>query len=338
MLKPLVKKLLRRAWWAGQPLPNLICPERIHGLDLIFSLHSSALIAVKPESEASKCGVFLSNDVYVGKDVEIAAVGPGSIVIGKDTSFQDRCQIYGDVEIGAHCIFARNVLVISTEHKVTYRPSWLIRDQDEQFQRDMAGTAALAGRKIHIEEDCWIGWGSTVMPGVYIGRGAVIGANSVVTRDVAPYETHGGAPNRKLGERLIFAPPERLDAGETAHHPYFYRGFRQTQADLKRSLAQGVIEAGRHVAIVLARGEDRAVRLCGTNQATAPLVVTPSHGGMASAPVTLTPGRFDVIVPAATGPRPANVPAVLRDFTWLELHAATDGPTTYGLSVVELKN
>jgi acetyltransferase-like isoleucine patch superfamily enzyme len=339
MLKPLIKRVLRRAWRIGQPLPTLHCPERIHGLDRIFSLHSSALIAVKPQSEQCKSGVFLGADVYVGKDCEIAAVGPGSIIVGEDTSFQDRCQIYGDVEIGAHCIFARNVLVISTEHKTMYRPNWLIRDQDEQFQRDMAGTAVLAGRKIRIEDDCWIGWGSTIMPGVYIGRGAVIGANCVVTRDVAPYETHGGAPNRKLGERLPFSPPARLDALDETCRPYFYRGFRHKQADLKRSLAEGVIEAGHDAAIVLAATQNGTIRLCGTNPSQVPIVLTPSRNGTPGAPITLAPGFFDVTLPApATGAPQGDVPAVLRDFTWLELQTAPGNPPFYGLSSAELQN
>ena len=334
MFKPLIKKALRRAWLAGQPQANLIGPDRIHGLDRISSLHPSAQIEAKPESPGSPCGVFLGAGVYIGKDTEIAAVGPGSVVVGEDTSFQDRCQIYGDVEIGAHCIFARNVLVISTEHKTMHRPGWLIRDQDEQFQLDMAGTSVLAGRKIRIEEDCWIGWGAAVMPGVYIGRGAVIGANSVVTRDVAPYETHGGGPNRKLGERLIFAPPARLDARDETCRPYFYRGFRQRQTDLKRSLAGGVIQTGPDAALVLAGGRNAAIRLCGT--AAGPLVLTPSHNGMMGAAITLQPGPFDVTLFPPAGTAEGRVPSVLRDFTFLELRAAAG--SSYGLSSAELQN
>lgn len=339
MVKSLLKKLLRRAYHAGQPTPTLHCPERIHGLDEIASLHSTALIAVKPEAQYSASGVFMGPDVYIGKDVEIAAVGPGNVIIGEDTSFQDRCQIYGDVEIGANCSFARNVLVISTEHKTTYRPGWLIRDQDEQFQRDMAGTPALAGRKIHIEDDCWIGWGSTIMPGVYIGRGAVIGANCVVTQDVAPYEIHGGAPNRKLGERLIFSPLARLNVLDETCHPYFYRGFHQRQADLKRSLAQGVIETGRNAVILLARRQHGTIRLCGTNPAAIPLVLMPLLNGIPGSSITLESGPFDVTLPVPPAGEPqGDVPAMLRGFTWLELRASADGPPLYGLSSVELQN
>ena len=53
-----------------------------------------------------------------------------------------------------------------------------------------------------IEEDVWVGFRSTIMCGVTIGRGAIIAANSVVTKDVPPYEIHGGVPARKLRDRF----------------------------------------------------------------------------------------------------------------------------------------
>ncbi len=47
---------------------------------------------------------------------------------------------------------------------------------------------------IQIGNDAWIGTGSIVMPGIHIGEGAVVAANSVVTRDVEPYTIVGGSP------------------------------------------------------------------------------------------------------------------------------------------------
>ncbi|HZP68456.1 MAG TPA: acyltransferase [Pseudolabrys sp.] len=45
-----------------------------------------------------------------------------------------------------------------------------------------------------IEDDAWIGFNSTILKGVRIGRGAIVGAGSVVTRDVAPYTVVVGNP------------------------------------------------------------------------------------------------------------------------------------------------
>ncbi len=46
--------------------------------------------------------------------------------------------------------------------------------------------------------DAWIGTGAVILPNVTIGEGAVVGANSVVTRNVEPYTVVGGVPARKI--------------------------------------------------------------------------------------------------------------------------------------------
>ena len=54
--------------------------------------------------------------------------------------------------------------------------------------------SATYGKPIVIEDKVWIGIGSTVLPGVRIGYGSIVGANSVVTRDVPPMTVVGGNP------------------------------------------------------------------------------------------------------------------------------------------------
>jgi acetyltransferase-like isoleucine patch superfamily enzyme len=48
--------------------------------------------------------------------------------------------------------------------------------------------------------DAWLGTGAVILPGVTIGEGAVVGANSVVTKDVPPYTVVGGVPAHKIKE------------------------------------------------------------------------------------------------------------------------------------------
>ena len=55
--------------------------------------------------------------------------------------------------------------------------------------------------KVFIEDDVWIGANCVITPNVRIGRGAIIGAGAVVTRDVEPYAIMGGVPARKIGCR-----------------------------------------------------------------------------------------------------------------------------------------
>ena len=56
-------------------------------------------------------------------------------------------------------------------------------------------------RPVVIGDDCWIGSRVTIMPGVTLGRGCVVGAGAVVTRDVPPYAVVAGVPARVVRYR-----------------------------------------------------------------------------------------------------------------------------------------
>jgi acetyltransferase-like isoleucine patch superfamily enzyme len=62
---------------------------------------------------------------------------------------------------------------------------------------------------ITIESDSWIGTGAVILPNVTIGEGAVVGANSVVTKDIAPYTVVGGVPAHKIKD--LDVPWNHLD-------------------------------------------------------------------------------------------------------------------------------
>lgn len=53
-----------------------------------------------------------------------------------------------------------------------------------------------------IEDDCWIGARVIILPGRRIGKGSIIGAAAVVTKDVEPYNIVGGNPARVIKKRL----------------------------------------------------------------------------------------------------------------------------------------
>ncbi|MCY0870579.1 MAG: DapH/DapD/GlmU-related protein [Firmicutes bacterium] len=57
---------------------------------------------------------------------------------------------------------------------------------------------------IVIEDDCWLGARTVVLDGVTIGRGCVIGAGSVVTKDVGPMSIVVGVPAKPIGRRGTF--------------------------------------------------------------------------------------------------------------------------------------
>ena len=86
--------------------------------------------------------------------------------------------------IGDSVLIARGVYISDHDHQ---------RKNGETLHRDVGATAAVA-----IGEGAWLGQSCCVLPGVSIGAGAVIGANSVVTHDVPPGGVAVGAPARLL--------------------------------------------------------------------------------------------------------------------------------------------
>jgi maltose O-acetyltransferase len=60
---------------------------------------------------------------------------------------------------------------------------------------------AVAGGPVVIEDYVYLATRSMILPGITVGRGAVVAAGAVVTKDVPPYAIVGGVPARVIGER-----------------------------------------------------------------------------------------------------------------------------------------
>lgn len=262
-VKALFRRIAKRLYDAGRRDMRDVSPclHLVSGWEQASIDPSCRLLVEQPQ--AHRFRIFLGEGAWLGRNVALSALGDGNILIGEDTSLQDDCLVGGDVRIGAHCLFGKNVFLSSTAHRFRDRPPWLIRDQDRLSWTDPAALLSSRSRRILIEDDCWIGQGVVVSPGVTIGRGAVVGANSVVTGDIAPYEVHGGVPARRIGIRLAFQPPASLDPARDDHIPYLYRGFHLTRNALTESRAAGGVRAGTKACMVLAGYESAAVTMRG---------------------------------------------------------------------------
>lgn len=118
-------------------------------------------------------------------------------------------------EIGKFCAIAANSRINAlehpierpTQHKISYRPNEYFRylGVDQGFRERRRA------KRVEIGHDVWIGHGAVVMPGVGIGNGAVVGANAVVTKDVAPYTVVAGVPARPIRLRFDTAIAKRLE-------------------------------------------------------------------------------------------------------------------------------
>lgn len=72
----------------------------------------------------------------------------------------------------------------------------------EDWKGAMEGKSYPTKGDTEIGNDVWIGFDATIMPGVKIGDGAIIGSKSVVTKDVEPYSIVGGNPARLIRKRF----------------------------------------------------------------------------------------------------------------------------------------
>lgn len=227
MLRSLARLLYRHSWrhWRQQRrFPGVQFDASVEwrvtgavrtGRDV--HVGSGSVIAAGPQAV-----VTLGSGVWLGRDCEISA--GNRIEVGARTSLQHRTQLHGDVVIGAGCVGAANLYVSSGEHGFRDTPHLPIRVQDFHRARRPADAR---NRPVVIGDDCWLGINVVVMPGITIGRGCVVGSNSVVTRDLPPYTIAAGTPARPLAQRLPFVPPAQLDGGDDTHLPYFYAGFVQ---------------------------------------------------------------------------------------------------------------
>lgn len=112
----------------------------------------------------------------------------GLITIGSHSHFAPACVLYGagTLEVGEYCAVAAHVVLATVGH-------------DPQA----VGLMAQSSREgpIILERDVWIGANATVLAGVRIATGCVIGAGGVVTADTEPYGIYMGVPCRRKATR-----------------------------------------------------------------------------------------------------------------------------------------
>lgn len=109
-------------------------------------------------------------------------------IIGEKASLDGRKQLpasQGGLEIGDHVDIASEVMIWTSQHDIHH-------PQMDPIEA-----------KVTIEDYVFIGPRAIVLPGVTIGKGAVVGAAAVVTKDVAPGIIVAGVPAQKIGERKL---------------------------------------------------------------------------------------------------------------------------------------
>lgn len=110
---------------------------------------------------------------------------PKNIEIGEDSIIGDRAFLDGraPLTIGNHVDMASEVMIYNSEHDI----------DDQNFKA--------IEESVRIGDYAFVGPRAIIMPGVEIGRGAIIAAGAVVTKSVAEFEVVGGIPAKKIRDR-----------------------------------------------------------------------------------------------------------------------------------------
>lgn len=135
---------------------------------------------------------FIQSGKYISKDLTTGKFG----FVGKE------CHLGPKVILGDYVMLAPRVAIVGDDHIFEKAGSPII----------FSGRPSL--RETKIDSDAWIGFGVIIMSGVKVGRGAIVAAGSVVTRDVPPYQVYGGVPAKYLRDR--FGSKEELNCHDSA--------------------------------------------------------------------------------------------------------------------------
>ena len=128
--------------------------------------------------------------VSLDRGVDLKVHPQGQIKIGRQTYIGPyTCMSsYGNLIIGQNCLIA--------SHSSIYAHNHLFNDATQNI-RDQG----FIHKGITVEDDCWLGSGVRVIDGVTIGKGSVIGAGAVVTKDIPPYSIAVGVPAKVISKR-----------------------------------------------------------------------------------------------------------------------------------------
>ncbi len=152
--------------------------SRLIGISNVMRLwYVAKVLKVMPFDKNSKFefGIYLSN--------------AKNLKIGKHVRINENVFLQGSIQIGDYAMLAPNVSIYSKTHNY------------HDIHTPMVKSGESETKTVIIEEDVWIGINAVILPGITIGKGSIIGANAVVTKNVAPYSIMGGIPAKLLRER-----------------------------------------------------------------------------------------------------------------------------------------
>lgn len=158
-----------------------------------FARFGSRTVLMHPLRLLGEQRIAVGNNVFIGPGSWLQTLSDGgnksiAIAIGNGTRIAGACVISAvrNVTLEDHVLLARNVYIADHIHKYDQADVPVLSQGVDKIS------------PVLIKRGAWLGQNVVVCPGVTIGAGAVIGANSVVTHDIPAYSVAAGAPARVL--------------------------------------------------------------------------------------------------------------------------------------------
>lgn len=139
---------------------------------------------------ASGIDMSLTSTIHIGANF----FKPSNIKIGRDTIIGDHCFLDGraPLTIGNHVGIASQVLIYNDEHNI----------HSDNYENSFG--------PVEIGDYVFIGPRAIILPNVKIGKGAVVAAGAVVTKNIPDFEIWGGIPAKKINDRENKKPNYKL--------------------------------------------------------------------------------------------------------------------------------
>ena len=109
----------------------------------------------------------------------------GDVIIGNHTRIGLHNTIIGPVTIGSHVNLAQGITITALNHNF----------DDSEKRIDQQG---ISTKEVVLEDDIWVGANAVILPGVAIGKHAVVAAGAIVTKDVPPHSLVAGVPAKVI--------------------------------------------------------------------------------------------------------------------------------------------
>jgi acetyltransferase-like isoleucine patch superfamily enzyme len=201
MFKQIIKKMAHKIYELGYHEARRVnFDNKILELrdKVIFDSAEAVEEAIVYYNQKEKNKIRIGSNTIVKAELLVFSHG-GEIEIGEYCYIGSETKIWSSkkISIGNRVLIAHNVNIhdnishslISSERHVEYQNILTSGEHSD----------AIKSAEIFIEDDVWIGFNSTILKGVKIGKGAVIGANAVVTKDILPYSIVVGNPMKVIG-------------------------------------------------------------------------------------------------------------------------------------------